>query len=91
VANLKSVKKDVRKSKKRRVHNAQQRTRLRSLDKKIRGLVAEGKADEATVVLGEFTRFLDRAGRKNLIHHRQAARRKSRIALLINKSKAAKA
>ncbi len=64
------------------------RTRLRTFDKKIRGLVEAGKSQEAETVFREFTTLLDRAGRTNLIHHKQADRRKSRMAAVLQKKKA---
>jgi len=83
--NINSVKKDVRRSEKRRIQNSMQRARLRTYDKKVRSCLNEGKIEEARTYYIEFSRYLDRAGKRNLIHHRQADRRKSRIALLINK------
>ncbi|MCE9598806.1 MAG: 30S ribosomal protein S20 [Spirochaetia bacterium] len=87
MANLSSSKKDIRKSRRRHDQNAQQRARLRTFDKKIRGLVTDGKLDEARTAFQEYTTFLDRAGRKNLIHHKQADRRKSRMEALLHKQK----
>jgi small subunit ribosomal protein S20 len=86
VANIKSSKKDMRRSMKRRIQNSQQRSRLRTLDKKIHALVAEGLVAEAKAVYSEFTTYLDRAGKKNLIHHKKADRKKSRLALFLNKA-----
>lgn len=91
MANLKSVKKDIRKSRKRQLQNATQRTRLRTYDKKIRALVLEGKLDEAQTTFRLYAKYLDRAGKTNLIHHGQADRKKSRIALLIARGKKKKA
>ncbi|MFN3604221.1 MAG: 30S ribosomal protein S20 [Leptonema sp. (in: bacteria)] len=85
MANLKSSKKDIRRIERRRERNKAQRTRLKNLKKKIIKLLQENKIEEAKVTYGEYAKFLDRAGRKNLIHHRQASRRKSRMALAINK------
>ena len=85
MANTKSAKKEMRKNARRRDHNSAQRARLRTYDKRVRRLVAEGKTEEAQTLLRAFTSYLDRAGKRNLIHHKQADRRKSRIAALINK------
>lgn len=88
MANIRSSKKDIRRSLKRKDANTAQRSRLRNFDKKIRALVAAGKTEDAQKEFRVFTTYLDRAGRTNLIHHRQAARRKSRIALLLSKKQA---
>lgn len=84
VANIKSSKKDIRRTERRRTLNAQQKARLRTFDKKVRNLVAEGKTDEAKEAFRLFSAIVDRAGKRNLIHHRQADRRKSRLAHLVN-------
>ncbi len=85
MANTKSAKKEMRKNARRRDLNSAQRARLRTFDKRVRKLVAEGKAEEASALFRVFSAYLDRAGKRNLIHHRQADRRKSRVAVLINK------
>lgn len=80
MANIQSSKKDIRRTKKRNSANSKNRTRIRTFDKKIRHLVDEGSLEEATVAFKTYSSLLDRAGKTNLIHHRQADRRKSRIA-----------
>lgn len=86
MANIKSSKKDVRRNERRKAVNRPQKTRLRSLQKKIVKLVGEGKVQEARESFQAYTTYLDRAGKRNLIHHRQADRKKSRMALLLNKA-----
>jgi len=86
VANIKSSKKDSRRIERRRALNRPQKTRLRTLQKKILKLVAENKLDEARETFRSYTTYLDRAGKRNLIHHRQADRKKSRMALFLNKA-----
>lgn len=89
MANIKASEKDIRSSAKRKVQNAHDRARLRTFDKKVRALVLEGSIEDAQVVYKQLTRYLDRAGKKNLIHPRQADRKKSRVANLINRAIAA--
>lgn len=89
MANIQSAKKDVRRIRTRNIQNSRQRARLRTFDKRIRSLVEEGKVEDAQKAFREYTRYLDRAGKRNLIHWKQADRRKSRMALLINKGAAA--
>ncbi len=91
MANIKSSKKDIRRTRKRQELNAQKRARLRTYDKKVRILVEEGKFEEAREAFREYTSYLDRAGKTNLIHHARASRKKSRIAQMISKASAAKA
>ncbi len=85
MANLKASKKDIRRSKRRRLYNVPQISRMRTLYKKILRLAIEGNIEEARKVFSEYGRHLDRIGRKHIIHPSQAARRKSRVALLLNK------
>ena len=84
MANIKSAKKEIRKSKKRREQNSNERSRLRTFDKKIRQLLSEKKLEEAGKEYKVFSSYLDRAGKKNLSHPKQADRRKSRMAHLLN-------
>jgi small subunit ribosomal protein S20 len=86
VANIKSAKKDVRRIRKRNPLNSLQRSRLRTFDKKVRSLVQAGKLEDARQAYKIFSRYLDRAGKRNLIHWKQADRRKSRMALMINRA-----
>lgn len=91
MANIKSSKKDIRRTRKRQERNAVQRSRLRTYDKKVRKLAEEGKLDEAREAFKAYTTFLDRAGKTNLIHHARASRKKSRIAAVLNKASEQKA
>ena len=86
MANIKSSKKDIRRTKTRREANSQKKSRLRTFDKKIRLLVDEGEVKEAQDRFHTYSSLLDRAGKRNLIHSRQADRRKSRMASLIGLS-----
>ena len=72
--NLKSSKKNMRKSRAAQVRNRAQRATLRTTVKKanVEGSSAESKR--------EAVRMLDRAARKGLIHPNAAARNKSRLA-----------
>ncbi len=85
MANLKASKKDVRKSRRRRIANVAQLSVMRTLYKKILKLAIDGKTDEAKVFFRKYGSHLDKMGRKHIIHPSQANRRKSRAALLVNK------
>ena len=86
MANIESSKKDIRRTAKRRIRNSQQMSRLRTYAKSINNLLISGKVEEAKAAFRVYSSYLDRAGRKNLIHHSQADRRKSRIASRLNKA-----
>lgn len=70
--NIKSAKKDMRKSRKAAVRNRAQRAELRTALKKAASGTPEQRKDAA--------RLLDRAARKGLIHKNKAARHKSVMA-----------
>ncbi|MCS7204153.1 MAG: 30S ribosomal protein S20 [Leptospiraceae bacterium] len=85
MANLKSSKKDIRRIERRRERNKAQKSRIKNLRKKIIKLLEEKKIEEAKIAFRDYCRYLDRAAKRNLIHWKQASRKKSRAALLINK------
>jgi small subunit ribosomal protein S20 len=74
VPNIKSAKKDLRKSRAAAVRNRAQRSALRTAVKKAKA--ANAAADDRLTAAS----LLDRAARKGLIHKNAAARQKSRIA-----------
>ncbi len=61
---------------------------LRKELKRVNAEISAGKADPKTT-LSEAFRALDRAARKNAIPKKRADRKKSRLALAINRAKAA--
>ena len=78
--NIKSAKKDMRKSRAAAVRNRAQRSALRTALKKAR-------AGEATSeIVTDAVSTLDRAARKGLIHPNKAARHKSQLARKANAS-----
>ncbi len=72
--NIKSAKKDLRKSRAAAVRNRAQRSTLRTALKKAK--TTDASAEERTKAVS----LLDRAARKGLIHANAAARQKSSIA-----------
>jgi len=74
---IKSAKKRLRQSEKRRVRNKSVRSRLRT---GMRKLLATTSRDEAEALLPEMYAMLDRAAGKGVLHANTAARRKARLA-----------
>ena len=74
VPNIKSAKKDLRKSRAAAVRNKAQRSALRTAVKKAK--TGNASADERLSAVS----LLDRAARKGLIHKNTAARQKSNLA-----------
>ena len=72
--------KALRQSEKRRLHNRQQRSSLRTVIKKARAAFTAGDADAAEAAFRLAMKRLDQAAAKNLIHKNTASRTKSRLA-----------
>ena len=77
---IKSAKKALRKSKSAAERNRAQRSELRTVVKKVRAATTKAEAEKALIMANS---MLDRAGRKNLVHRRNAARMKSRLAAAV--------
>jgi small subunit ribosomal protein S20 len=80
VANIKSQIKRNRQNEKRRLRNKSVKSALKTSVRKFNEAAATGDAEQATVLLREATRKLDKAASKGVIHKNQAANRKSAIA-----------
>ena len=79
-----STKKRLRESKKRQARNKANKTRLRSELKKVRLTAASGQ--DAEKLLPEAYSIIDKSVRKRVLSKNAAARHKSRLTKLVNKS-----
>lgn len=86
MANLKSSKKDLRRSAKRRARNLSAKSALKTYVKNVRKAAEGGDPEAIQKALQAAARMLDKASEHGIIHKNQAARRKSRIAKLVNKT-----
>ncbi|HZH99391.1 MAG TPA: 30S ribosomal protein S20 [Fimbriimonadaceae bacterium] len=84
MANLKSSKKDLRRSNKRRVFKQSVKSSLKTYIKKVRTAAASGDADTTAQAVVQVQSALDKAARHRVIHKNAAARRKSRAAKAAN-------
>jgi small subunit ribosomal protein S20 len=82
---LKALRRDARKT----VYRNKVRTSTRTQVKKVRALLASGKVKEADKALQDAVSALDKAAEKGVIHKNNAARRKARLMVALNKAKAA--
>lgn len=81
MANIKSQIKRNRQNEKRRMRNKSVKSSLKTAIRKFNQAVSTGgDADNATALLREASRKLDKAVSKGVIHKNQAANRKSAIA-----------
>jgi len=82
MANIKSSKKDLRRTLKRRTHNTSIKTALKTYVKRVKSSANETDAKSALV---HAVSAIDKAAQSGIIHKNQAARRKSRVAKAANK------
>lgn len=81
--NIQSAIKRVRKSEKRRLHNASQKSALRTAIKAVENAV-QNNDERAQELFKLAMKKLDKAASKGLIHKNAAARKKSRLAKKVN-------
>ncbi len=79
MANIKSAKKRIRQTEKRTARNRVYRSSARTYIKKARLSIEAGNLEEAEAAANLAYKTLDKAARKNVIHPRNAARRKGRL------------
>jgi small subunit ribosomal protein S20 len=80
MANLKSSKKDIRRTRRRTARNLNRRSGLESA---VRAVRAATTIEVAKPALAAAFSALDRAAHKDLIHQRTASREKSRLAAFV--------
>lgn len=86
MAILKSAKKALRQSIKRREKNLVYINKIKNLIKEAKLLVSQKKAKEAKDILPQIFKAFDKAAKAGVIKKNTASRKKSRITRLISKS-----
>lgn len=84
--NIKSVMKDVKKSRERHERNVSVKSKIKTFVKKARGVIDAGDAQAAQQAVTVATSVIDKAAEKGIIHKNAAARRKSRLMRAANKA-----
>jgi small subunit ribosomal protein S20 len=79
VPNIKSVKKDVIRSRQRNLRNQAVKSRIKTFVKKTKAAIEAGDAAVLTSVLQETVSIVDKAAKRGIIHKNAANRRKSRL------------
>lgn len=87
MANTKSAEKRMRSSARKQIQNRSVKTRLHTLEKSFLQLVGAGKKDDAVKALQAVSSALDKAAKTGTVHKSRASRKKSRLALQLNKVK----
>lgn len=83
--NTKSAKKAMRQNIKRRALNRQKKSAVRTYEKSVRKFVEKNDMENAEAAYRKFSSSIDKAAKTNLYHKNNAARKKSRLALLLKK------
>lgn len=86
MANIKSAIKRIRKTETRTLRNKMVKSSIKTAVKKFEAAVNTGNLEEAKSLLKEVSAIIDRAAAKGVIHKNTASRKKSRLALRLNKS-----
>ena len=80
-----SAKKHLRQTEKRTQRNKAYKSRIKTVIRKVRQAVDEGRAEDARLSYREATSLLDKAVEKGILHKNNAGHRKSRLTLQVNK------
>lgn len=81
---IKSAIKRAKQNEVRRKRLLPYRTTMKTMIRRIVDLTKEGKKDEAAKYLAETFKAIDIAAKKNIIHPKNAARKKARVSRLIS-------
>ena len=85
MANIKSAKKRILVSKKKEFRNKSIKSKVKTLTKKVEAAAAAGDKAEAEAALKVAIREISKAAYKGVYHKNTAARKVSRLTLLVNK------
>ncbi len=77
--NIKSVKKDVIRSRQRNLRNRSAKSAMKTFVKKANAAIASGDAAAVAPILSQTVSVLDKTAKRGIIHKNAAARRKSRL------------
>ncbi|HRZ30280.1 MAG TPA: 30S ribosomal protein S20 [Candidatus Paceibacterota bacterium] len=83
---IKSAKKALRGSKRKKVYNDRRNKAMKGAIKSVKKLLVESKAKEALADLKTAYQAIDKAAKRGVIKKNTASRKKSRLAKLIKKS-----
>jgi small subunit ribosomal protein S20 len=86
--NIKSVIKDVKKSRERHARNVAVKSRIKTFVKKAKAVIETNDGPAIQKAVSAATSVVDRAAEKGIIHKNAAARRKSRLMRAANKATA---
>jgi len=85
--NTKSAERRMRNSERKHLHNRSILSRLRKLEKGYRELLSTGKKEDAGKALSGVNSAMDKAVKSGVVPRTTANRKKSRLALALNRAK----
>ncbi|MBD3329104.1 30S ribosomal protein S20 [Candidatus Dojkabacteria bacterium] len=85
MANLKSSKKDIRRTKRRTTYNNRLRGRIRRAEKSFVEAIEAKDSEKAKTAFDQVQKVVDKAAKKGVIKKNTASRKKSRMAASLNK------
>ena len=77
--NIKSVIKDVKKSRQNHLRNISAKSAMKTYIKKAKATIAGGDTEAITAAVSETVSIIDKTAERGIIHKNAAARRKSRL------------
>lgn len=86
MANIKSAIKRIKVTKKRTLKNKMVKSTVKTFVKKYEEALAAGNIDEAKALYPRVSHVIDKAAAKGILHKNTASRKKSRLALKLNKA-----
>ncbi|MBU6400329.1 MAG: 30S ribosomal protein S20 [Verrucomicrobia bacterium] len=85
--NTKSAERRARHSARKHLHNVALRSRLKTLEKKFRAVATGGPREAAQAAFQQLSSAFDKAAKVGVVHRGRAARKKSRLAQVLNRVK----
>lgn len=86
MANIKSALKRIQTAEKRTLRNRMVKSSVKTAIKKFETAVESDNFEEAKTLLSQVSRIIDKASAKGVLHKNAASRKKSRLAIKLNKS-----
>jgi small subunit ribosomal protein S20 len=84
--NIRSSKKDIRRTETRTLRNKANRSKIKTFRKRVLEALAKGDSSAAQAAYNKFASAADKAAKSNAIHKNKASRLKSRVAAKMAKT-----
>lgn len=88
MANIKSSIKRIRVTETKTLRNRMVKSSVKTFVKKFEDTITAGNVDEAKRMYPRVSHAIDKAAAKGILHHNTAARKKSKLAIKLNKAAA---